>query len=93
MALAVHEKAIGSKVSGTNHRKSKQAAHKGKPAAPAVPAAPAAPAAEHASKKLASSKPAPVTSSKDAESEVDDRYQHLMNIDWNFFEENKDQIN
>lgn len=84
VALAVQEKANGSKVKAKNHGKPKQAAHKRKPAAPA---------AQHASKKLASSKAAPVTSSKDAESEVDDRYQHLMNIDWNYFEENKDKIN
>lgn len=77
VAFAGYEKAPGSKVKDANHGKPKPAAHAAKPTA-------------HAAKN--SPKSAKVASSGGAEPEIDDRYEHLMGIDWNLFEENKDTI-
>lgn len=51
------------------------------------PAAHVAKPTKHAPKSVK------VANSGGAEPEIDDRYEHLMGVDWNLFEENKNNIN
>lgn len=78
VALADYKKASGSKVKDANHAKPNPPVHGGNSAARGAKHAP---------------KPAAVASAGGAEPEIDDRYDNIMSINWNIFEENKDKIN
>lgn len=49
--------------------------------------------AAHGGNSAAHGKAAAVASSRAEEPEIDDRYEHMMNSNWKFIEEHKDEIN